>query len=202
MGQIAIVDGADYVGKSTTLAALAKILTDAGYTVHIYREPGGHPFAETIRELIFNTAGLKQAKKYKALLFYASRDITLRESVLPLLEDDNTIVLYDRFNLTSLVYQGLLAEDLKYVLALDELVLGDVFADIKVSKFLLTITPDEMKRRMACSREGNSYDPSDAEEAMRRQQGFKVMGSTRGYIEVDNTMGGATKAIYGLLQEG
>lgn len=202
MGQIVIIEGADFVGKTTVIAALQELLSEAGYNVHVYREPGGNPHAEKIRDLIFDTAELQRAKNYRALLFYASRDITLRENVLPLAKSDRTIVIYDRFNLSSLVYQGMLAENLKYILALDGLIVGDVFEteNIKVNKFLLTITPEEMARRIACRSENNSYDPANVEEAMRRQQAYKVLGSTREYVEVDNTMGGAVAAIMQQMQ--
>ncbi len=200
MGQLIILDGADYVGKTTTVAQLVKLLEEAGYDVQVYREPGGHPFAETIRELIFATAELKQAKKYKALLFYASRDITLREQVLPMLQKEKTIVIYDRFNLSSLVYQGFLEDDLKYVLALDELVLGDIFADVEVSKFVLTINSEEMQRRIACRADSNSYDPNCLDEAIQRQRAYRILGSTRGYVEVDNTSGDALGVIYKAIQ--
>ena len=98
-------EGIDGGGKTTQLKLAAKWLREQGYDVVESREPGGTPLAEKVRELVLDPA-LPLTTTTQTLLYLAARsehvDKLLRPSVAA-----GKIVLCDRFNDSTLAYQGL-----------------------------------------------------------------------------------------------
>lgn len=76
----------------------------------ITREPGGSPISERIREVILSHENIGMDPKTEALLFAASRRQHIVDTILPSQEQDK-LVISDRFVHSSLVYQGV-ARDL------------------------------------------------------------------------------------------
>ena len=70
------------------------------------REPGGSRFGEWIRELLLHRKGdLEICGKAEMLLFLAARAQHIEEVIMPSLQEDK-IVLCDRFNDSTIAYQG------------------------------------------------------------------------------------------------
>jgi len=103
-GTFIVLEGGEGAGKSTVLAALAKLLRDDGREVVETREPGGTPFGERVRALVLESRGVDDALT-ELLLFEAARAHLLSSVIRPALERGG-IVLCDRFTASSVAYQG------------------------------------------------------------------------------------------------
>ena len=104
-GKFITFEGGEGTGKSTQASRLADYLTAGGCNVLLTREPGGSPFAETIRDLVLDPATPPHSPLSEALLFYAARADHLERTIRPALER-GTWVICDRFSDSTRVYQG------------------------------------------------------------------------------------------------
>lgn len=97
-------EGIDGSGKSTQIKLLEQQLTKQGYSVQIFREPGGTDVSEKIRDLLLQPENhIKPVAEI--LLFSAARAQLIAEKVKPLLEKD-VIVILDRYYDSTIAYQG------------------------------------------------------------------------------------------------
>lgn len=94
----------DGAGKSTQLTMLADWLRARGETVLACRDPGGTSVGDEIRRLLLDPASTISPRT-EMLLYMASRSQLVDEVILPAL-DAGSIVLCDRFLLSTIVYQG------------------------------------------------------------------------------------------------
>lgn len=97
-------EGGEGAGKTTLIEGIVKTLGSEGFTVLKTREPGGTQLGEPIRALLLQHA--EPISPYAELcLFLASRAQHIREVIRPALEQQK-VVLCDRFNDSSVAYQG------------------------------------------------------------------------------------------------
>jgi len=100
-------EGSEGCGKSTQIARLLARLEARGERCVKTREPGGTNLGEAVRHLLkFAPEGRGMCAESELLLFAASRAQLVREQLIPWLED-GVHVLADRFQDSTLVYQGL-----------------------------------------------------------------------------------------------
>jgi dTMP kinase len=99
-------EGGEGGGKSTVLEALYLLLKNEGYSVIKTREPGGVSLSEKIRHILLEKEECTIDKRAELLLFLAARAQHVHEKILPYLEKGH-IVLCDRFNDSSIAYQGI-----------------------------------------------------------------------------------------------
>ncbi len=104
-----IVEGPDFCGKSTQLEMLELNTWYFNQRIFFTREPGSRlPESslecEEIREEILHGNGLSLMDE--ANLFARSRYYHTKEIVKLLTEDDNTVVISDRYIISSYAYQG------------------------------------------------------------------------------------------------
>ena len=102
-GRLIVFEGVEGAGKSTQLARLAARLGRAGVSARAYREPGGTPAGDRIREVLLDPARSLDPRT-EALLFMASRAELIATEVRPVLVA-GAIVLLDRFFLSTYAYQ-------------------------------------------------------------------------------------------------
>jgi dTMP kinase len=102
-GRLIVFEGGEGAGKSTQLQRLAARLTTAGVRHAVFREPGGTPLGDRIREILLHAEG-PMAPAAEASLFIASRAQLVAMAVRPAL-DAGTHVLLDRFLLSTYAYQ-------------------------------------------------------------------------------------------------
>jgi dTMP kinase len=113
-GAFITFEGCEGGGKSTVLDALHDSLISEGYLVLKTREPGGVFLSEKIRAILLESSKNVLDKKAELLLFLAARAQHVEELIKPLL-NQGYIILCDRFNDSSVAYQGIargLGEDL------------------------------------------------------------------------------------------
>lgn len=104
-GKFIVFEGPDGSGKTTILKKVNEVLTNQGYKVNVFREPGGTKISEKIRDIIIDNDNKEMSDKTEALLFAASRAQLVEEKFKPLL-NKGEIIFSDRYVLSSLTYQG------------------------------------------------------------------------------------------------
>lgn len=99
-----VFEGPEGAGKSTQLRLLSEWLASRGREVIAVREPGGTILGDEIRRVLLDP-GSDIVPAAEALLFMASR-AQLVERVLRPAVGERSIVLVDRFFLSTYAYQG------------------------------------------------------------------------------------------------
>lgn len=114
-GRLLVFEGGEGAGKTTQLQRLAAHLAIRGIPHMVYREPGGTPVGDRIREILLHSEQ-PLAPAAEAALFVASRAQLVATMVRPALEA-GTHVLLDRFLLSTYAYQihgrGLAESDIR-----------------------------------------------------------------------------------------
>lgn len=101
------IEGGEGAGKTTLIDKLATVLTSRGYEIVKTREPGGSRLSNQIRQWLLNReAEIPIGYKAELLLFLSARAQHLEEIIKPALSEGK-VVLCDRFNDSTIVYQGL-----------------------------------------------------------------------------------------------
>jgi dTMP kinase len=99
-------EGGEGVGKTTLISRLKRELLSRGYEVVVTREPGGSKLGEYIRQWLLNRDfNISIGNKAELLLFLAARAQHIEELIKPALAEGK-IVLCDRFNDSTVAYQG------------------------------------------------------------------------------------------------
>ncbi|HSX13360.1 MAG TPA: dTMP kinase [Chlamydiales bacterium] len=99
-------EGGEGAGKTTLIEEIFRYLTLHGYEVLKTREPGGTALGDKIRALVLESRNENIASLAELSLFLASRAQHVEEVILPALKAGK-IVLCDRFNDSSVAYQGI-----------------------------------------------------------------------------------------------
>ena len=98
-------EGGDGSGKSTLIDKVFAYLTAEGLHVIKTRAPGGTAIGSQIRQLLLAKHETPLSARCELLLFLADRAQHVQELILPAL-DKYDVVLCDRFNDSTLAYQG------------------------------------------------------------------------------------------------
>ena len=99
-----VLEGPEGAGKTTQLRLLSEWLVARGRSVVAVREPGGTVLGDEIRRILLDPES-DIVPAAEALLFMASRAQLVEKVLRPALATD-TIVLLDRFFLSTNAYQG------------------------------------------------------------------------------------------------
>lgn len=98
-------EGGEGAGKTTLIHKIEKKLKQSGFNVILTREPGGTSLGEQIRQMVLNQNFESIAPHAELLLFLAARAQHIEKVIKPAI-DQGTIVLCDRFNDSTIAYQG------------------------------------------------------------------------------------------------
>jgi len=98
-------EGGEGSGKTTLMEGIKKYLLKKKIDLIFTREPGGTKFGEEIRKLLLKNRKEKVSSKAELCLFLASRAQHIQNVIIPALTEGK-IVLCDRFNDSSVAYQG------------------------------------------------------------------------------------------------
>lgn len=104
-GLLITFEGGEGAGKTTLIEKIHAYLTLQNYPVCKTREPGGTKVGAQIRHLILHNEEACLSKRCELLLFLADRAQHVDTLIKPALEQGH-IVLCDRFNDSTLAYQG------------------------------------------------------------------------------------------------
>jgi len=103
-GFFLVLEGPEGAGKTTLAAALTRRFRSAGHEPIAVREPGGTPAAEALRSELLHAGGTWTPER-ELLYFVTARADLVARIIRPALEAGR-IVLSDRYELTTLVYQA------------------------------------------------------------------------------------------------
>lgn len=156
-GLIFCFEGGEAVGKSSTLAIVAERLREKGFDVLETCEPQKTEFGIKIRNLLFESGDI--AKGTEFFLFLADRCEHIEKVINPALEA-GIIVLCDRFDVSTLVYQGLAKPDKdKDQLKLDACYISTQGLDMhRVRRILFDCSPETAYDRLQKRGSLNRYD--------------------------------------------
>ena len=98
-------EGGEGAGKSTLIEKIYAHLAHLGKPVLLTRAPGGTMTGELIRHLLLHHDEKDISARTELFLFLADRSQHVQEVILPALNQKN-IVLCDRFNDSTVAYQG------------------------------------------------------------------------------------------------
>ena len=103
-GKLITFEGGEGSGKTTLLETLYQHLLSLGFSVLKTRAPGATEIGQKIRDLVLHQK-VVLSKQAELFLFLADRAQHVEEILLPALKK-NTIILCDRFNDSTVAYQG------------------------------------------------------------------------------------------------
>lgn len=123
-GRFITLEGGEGAGKSVQARRLEARLNGLGIEVVRTREPGGSPYAETLRKLILAGFARRFGPEGEALMFSAARIDHLDATIVPALERGQWVVC-DRFADSTRAYQGAAGElPAAYIAELERIVVG------------------------------------------------------------------------------
>ena len=145
-GLFFVFEGIDGAGKSTQAALLAGALLKSGREVETYRDPGGTPLGENVREMLLDKSAYPDLSfAAEALLYAAARAQLVAGKIGPALALGR-IVIGDRFGDSTIAYQcfgrGI---DLGLLTGVNNLATGGLTPDLT---FLLDLSPELSKKRI------------------------------------------------------
>lgn len=144
MSKFITFEGGEGSGKSTQSKMLFEYFKNQNKAAILTREPGGSVDAEKIRELLVTGKQDRWDKTSETLLFYAARRNHIESLIKPALTE-NKIVICDRFNDSTIAYQGYgHGYNLETIKTLENISIGNFKPDIT---FIIDITPEEGLRR-------------------------------------------------------
>lgn len=98
-------EGVEGSGKTTQVALFAAWLRERGLDVVVAREPGSTPLGERVRQTVLGEVGLHVPPRSELFLMLAARAAFVEQVVRPGVEAGR-VVIADRFELSTLAYQG------------------------------------------------------------------------------------------------
>jgi dTMP kinase len=104
-GLFIVLEGVEGAGKSTQARLLSAWFDQQGIAHTLAREPGGTPVGEAIRRVVLDRGTLTMPAETELFLLLGARAAFVRDVVRPALSDGQ-VVLADRFDLSTLAYQG------------------------------------------------------------------------------------------------
>ena len=167
------LEGTEGSGKSTAAKLVVDLLLKKGYKVIYTREPGGTSIStcEKIRDLILSEdmASIDPITEY--LLYLASRKEHIEKLIKPKLKQ-GYIVISDRYNDSSLVYQGYTKANKPLMLEqISSLVIKDFFPQ---KTFLIDLNPKIGLERIQKYRQDqiNRFDKLDLSFHQKVRQSY------------------------------
>lgn len=169
------IEGIDSTGKTTHSALLSDHLRSRQFNVVTCRDPGCSPIGEDIRRLLLDKS-TKACQACEALLFTAARAELVASVIKPALEQ-GSIVVSDRFDLSSLAHQGYArGVPLDVLRTVNRFVSDGIAPDLTI---VLDLAPEE-----AIKRKGEGYVPDRIE-----QRGLEYMQKAReGFLTEANLL--------------
>ena len=171
-GALIVVEGPDYVGKSTTVREVSAQLTRRGVEHIVCREPGGTPFSDVQRQLVLKSER-SPAPAAEVFAFLAAKADLLDKVIYPALSEGK-VVLCDRFTRSLLAYQGGI-RGFTYVDLIRLLAHGNVLV-MPHLEILLTATPEVRAARRAARTSLDLMDVAGDTHSAKLAQGYADAG--------------------------
>jgi len=163
-GFFLVLEGPEAAGKSTLAQSLARRMRDDGTDPVMVREPGGTPVAEALRHELLDAAREWTPAMELLYLVTARADLVTRV-IRPALDAGRT-VLSDRYDLSTIAYQGGGRElPIEFVRQANDAATGGLAPDLTL---VLDLDPEEARARQL--RAGKGLDRLEREPAAFHQR--------------------------------
>ena len=154
-GLFVSLDGVDGGGKTGAIAALERVLVEAGPTPVVTREPGGTEPGLALRRLLLSETSYDWTAKAELLLMNAARTQHVERVIRPALAAGG-IVICDRYVAATIAFQGAgRGLDLAEILDLHRIATGDRWPDLTL------ILDVDVRRGLERSRRRNAAQALD-----------------------------------------
>jgi dTMP kinase len=155
-----VIEGTDGAGKTTQVSRLAARMEKACVHTAIVHDPGIRQgnIAMDIRKIILEG---DNSRDTETLLFLAARSMLCTE--MDRLMGDDTCVISDRYDISTMVYQGMMRGRADFIQAISKL-LDFTKPDLRI---LLDVPTDIALARMALRGGGNRFDKDGMTEKRR-----------------------------------
>ena len=190
-------EGVEGSGKSTQARLLGERLRAAGIDVIVAREPGSTPLGERIRQLVLEERGLGIPARSELFLMLAARAAFVEQVVAPALAEGK-VVIADRFELSTLAYQGAgRGLPLDEIIRSNQLATGGIRPDATI---LLELEPEEgVRRQAAAAKEPDRMEREAREFHHRVARGYRDLADrVEGLIRIDGS--GSIEAVRGRVE--
>jgi dTMP kinase len=185
-GRFIVVEGVEGAGKSTQAALLSDWLREMGIDHILAREPGGTPVGEAIRGIVLTRGDLIMPPETELLLILAARAAFVRDVVRPALEE-GLLVLADRFDLSSLAYQGYgRGLELEEVRRANRLATGGLQPDLTL---VLDLPVSEGLKRKGGAEGGDRIEREGAPFLERVREGYLALAEPDPRIRLLDALG-------------
>jgi dTMP kinase len=162
-------EGVDGSGKSTQIDRLGEWFAEKGQSFIRCREPGTTELGKKIRTLLLEDHSTPIHLRAEALLFMTSRAQLVDEVVSPALQQ-GTVVICDRFLLSTVVYQGYAGGlDLEQLWSLGKFATAGIMPDIT---FVMDLPVEQSIARLGNQRDRLESRPLEYFKKVR--DGFLV----------------------------
>ncbi len=169
-GYFLALEGPDGSGKSTIAKLIKEEIESMGLKCVLTREPGGTEIGEDIRSLLLSKDNMEMSDRTEALLYAASRAQHVEEKIRPLIES-GTIVISDRYFISSLAYQGYSRGlGIEKVMEINEFAITDMKPD---RILFFDIDPNTALKRKFVDREGDRLEIEGKEFHEKVYKGYK-----------------------------
>lgn len=186
-GCFVVLEGGEGAGKSTQAALLSGWLAERGVPHTLAREPGSTGVGEAIREVVLGRTDLEIPAESELLLILAARAAFVREVVRPALSRGE-VVIADRFDLSTLAYQGHgRGLELATVRAAMRVATGDLRPDL----YLVLDVPmkEGLVRRLAAGGDTDRIEGAGGDFMRRVRAGYLELARTEERVHVVSGLG-------------
>lgn len=177
-------EGVEGSGKTTQVALFAAWLRERGLDVVVAREPGSTPLGERVRQTVLGEVGLHVPPRSELFLMLAARAAFVEQVVLPGVAAGR-VVIADRFELSTLAYQGAgRGLPLDEVVECNRIATGGVTPDATV---LLDVDPEVgAARQRAAGKSADRMELEDVAFHRRVAQAYRAHAArVAGIVRVD-----------------
>jgi dTMP kinase len=165
-GVLIAFEGIEGSGKSTQAKLLFSFLKEKSLKCILSYEPGGTKIGDRIRDILLDVENKNMHRKTELLLYLASRAQHVYEKIMPELQK-GTIIITDRFSLSSMAYQGMGRElSFKVVSRLNKFAVGNVKPDLTI----LVDVPVSVGLNRTEQRSGENIDRLEKEKTEFHQR--------------------------------
>jgi len=159
-GVLIAFEGIEGSGKTTQAKLLFEYLKKKSIPCIYTKEPGGTQIGEQIRQILLDINNKQMHRKTELLLYLASRAQHVYEKLLPELQK-GTVIITDRFSLSSMAYQGMARDfSFKVVSRLNKFAVDNVKPDLTI----LVDLPVAVGLERTEKRSGNNIDRLEKEK--------------------------------------
>lgn len=200
-GKFIVFEGGDGAGKDTQIEFVKKDFPDFVF-VH---DPGGTELGEKLRAVLLSKDQVDISPKAELLLFLASRAQTLKEIIIPALDEGKTVVS-NRFWLSTVAYQIYgreRLEDLDFLNTMYTFIVGEYSPDLYI---LLDVDPEIGLQRVSDRPDENTrFDDEKLDFHRRTKEGYlkhvgdvgasKIIDANQSVVEIRQKIHEVLKSI-------